>query len=133
MVGRMTTPNLEVRVAARDKVTVLTLIGWLASSNQHLLDESFTDAMRNGACRFVVDLEHVRLSDNSALAVFAYWTSTLHERGGCVVLASPSEESLRVLAVGGMDKYLAIRGTIDEAVKLAKRKTESGRWAPVTV
>lgn len=128
----MTGPVLDIRVTLHGSITVLKPIGWLSATTRPELDSRFRAATDGGGFRIVVDLSSVHFSDNSTLATFAYWRSALNSRGGCLVLASPNGKALRALKTGQLDKYLPICDSVAEALDLAKQKTESGRWAPIT-
>ena len=122
-----------VETARHGAVVVVKPIGWLTDENRGELDAQFAESVDGGAKRFVVDLSSAHFPDNSGLAVFTLWKGRLDDTGGCLVLASPSGSALRALVAGRLNKYLPVCETVAEAVELARQRTASGRWKPVTV
>jgi anti-anti-sigma factor len=124
---------LEIQIRNHGAVALLKPVGWLSSSNRDQIDAAFKAIVANKVTRFVLDLSSVHFSDNDCMVIFAFWKGMLHDSGGCLILASPGGMVLQALIAGGFNKCLPICDTVTEAVELAMRMTESGRWAPVSV
>jgi anti-sigma B factor antagonist len=106
-------------VDRRDGAVVLSLAGELDLYNAEEVRGALVDACADDPAVLVVDLEHVRFIDSTALGVLIEARSRLADGTG-FRLAAPGLETRRALEVSGLDRHFLVHDTVAEALEAAR-------------
>lgn len=88
---------------------VVGVKGELDCATAPILEERLSDLLSDqGNLRIVLDLADMTFVDSSGLSVFITAYRHLCERGGLLSLRRPTESTLRVLEITGLDRILSI-------------------------
>jgi anti-sigma B factor antagonist len=101
-------------VEALEQAVVVRLGGELDLYNADQVRVALDGAIRDGTGRVVVDLAEVEFADSTALGVLLEARSKLSAGG--LLLAAPRDEIKRALEVSGLDRHLAVHGSVDAAL-----------------
>ena len=101
--------ELELRVGAdRRHDGVVHLIGELDLSTAARLRTALRRLYRDGHHSLVLDLSELAFVDSTGLSEFVAALKHCRERGGDVVLRSPTPTTARVLTISGLDRVFTI-------------------------
>ena len=106
-------------VDRRDGAVVVSLTGELDLYNAEEVRGALLDACAGEPQVLVVDLEHVRFIDSTALGVLIEARSRMPDRTG-FRLAAPGLETRRALEVSGLDRHFLVHDTVSEALEAAR-------------
>ena len=96
------------------KAKVVAPKGRLDSATAPALDAKLTALLRGGD-RIVADFANVHYVSSAGLRVLLKATRCAREAGGAFAIAAPQKMVLEVLELGGFDRILPIRPTVEEA------------------
>jgi len=100
---------LVVAVARADDEVVMSLTGELDPHTAPVLREAIDELGPDiGATSLVFDLRNLRFIDSSGLRVVISAHRLMDERGGRLILRSPSATALRILSVTGLADQITI-------------------------
>ncbi len=108
--------SLTVHIPQRGDVAVVSVVGELDLVTAPRLQEHITDLLDRGRSRLVFDLTLVSFCDSTGLATSIHAKSNCDEAGGCVRLAAPQRDVLRILEVCGLSEVLRTYPTVEQAV-----------------
>ncbi|MGW0904912.1 STAS domain-containing protein [Streptomyces sp. NPDC002853] len=109
------TEQFSVVSTPLDDVTVLTLAGEIDLDTSADVRRALA-AVTAPHAHVVVDLRRVTFIDSSAINVFIAAHRDLTEAGGRLRLAGPAESVARTLEIVGIDTFIEILSTLDEAL-----------------
>jgi anti-sigma B factor antagonist len=118
-------PDLQfgVRTAdAGDGVYVVGVRGELDQFNAPELDLELRSLLARDAVRVIVDLAGVTFLDSTAIGVLARWGKALRKASGELVVATDSPHTRKVLEITGLDRMVAVRRTLGEALVEAEHR-----------
>jgi anti-sigma B factor antagonist len=101
---------LIIDVEADGATTVLVLRGELDPHTAPQLRAETARALRDGRHDLVLDLSGLTFIDSSGLRVIINSHKSAAERGGRLVLRSPSQTALRLLDITGLIDHIEISG-----------------------
>jgi len=107
----MAVDELELRVAADSADgtdVVVHLIGELDLSTAGRLRSALHCLYESGTTSLVLDLGELGFVDSTGLSEFVAALKHCRQRGGDVVLRSPTRTTSRVLAICGLDRIFTI-------------------------
>jgi anti-sigma B factor antagonist len=104
-------PLLTIEAHELDGRTCVILTGELDGASAPSLRESLTAFMGELARDLVLDIGELSFIDSSGLALFVEVHKTLDETGHRLTLLHPSPMACRILAIGGLNRYLRIEST----------------------
>jgi anti-anti-sigma factor len=117
--GARSGPGREPAVAdvrEENGATVVRLSGELDLHNADDVRAALEQASANGSARIVVDLSAVEFLDSTVLGVFVQ--AHRRARGDASFrLASPGPEPRRILQVAGVETYLDVHDSLDDALR----------------
>jgi len=93
---------------------VVSLGGELDLYNAEEVRAALLEASAGEPALLVVDLEHVRFMDSTALGVLIEARSRMADRG--FRLAAPGLETRRALEISGLDRHFLVYDTVAEAL-----------------
>ena len=102
--------------AGRTGCVVAELRGELDIASAPVLREELLGLLRPGVSRLVIDLSSVTYADASGIAVLVGTGRRAKLLGGWLRLASPAAEVAKVLSATGLNRHLAIFGTVEDAI-----------------
>jgi anti-sigma B factor antagonist len=105
-------------VERRGDAIVVRLAGELDLYNADEARAAIGDAAEQNPERLVVDLSQVTFVDSTGLGVLVEGRTKLQNRRA-LLLAAPQIETRRALEVSGLDRYLGVHDTLDEALAAA--------------
>lgn len=108
--------SLTVHIQQHGEVAVVSVVGELDLVTAPRLQEHITDLLDRGRSRLVFDLTQVSFCDSTGLATFIRAKNSCDEAGGCVRLAAPQRDVLRILEVCGLVEVLRTYPTVEQAV-----------------
>ena len=104
-------------VDRRDGAVVLSLAGELDLYNAEEVRSALLDACAGEPDLLVVDLEHVRFIDSTALGVLIGAVKRLRSRDGRLTIVNVDDNIAKTFEITGLDQIFPISPTRDEAVK----------------
>ncbi len=107
---------MQVRVEVTDRSVVCRPVGALDSDAAPQFREAM--ALMTPVPRLIVDLSDVPFIDSAALSALVAGIRRLRETGGDVAVCSSRRHISRVLEMVGLDRVVAIAGTIDQAERI---------------
>jgi anti-sigma B factor antagonist len=102
-------------VEEHGEAIVVRLAGELDLYNAGEARTALADASVQAPERLVVDLSEVTFIDSTGLGILVEARTKLKNRRA-LILAAPQLETRRALEVSGLDRYLPVYGTVDEAL-----------------
>jgi anti-sigma B factor antagonist len=87
---------------------VVHIIGELDLATAPTLRETLARLYQDGTTSVVLDLTDLDFVDSTGLSEFVVALKRCRERGGDVVLRSPSRSTARVLTISGLDRVFTI-------------------------
>jgi anti-sigma B factor antagonist len=107
---------LKIRLdAAHPGTRVFCLQGELEISEVGLLKDTLLPEIRRGAC-VVIDLSGLTYMDSAGLGVLIAAYKQAQKAGTILSLAAPPPEVSHVLAITGLDRFLPIARTVEDAL-----------------
>ncbi len=97
-------------------VTVVKVAGQLIVANRHELKQLVTDAVEQGARKFVVDFSDTGYIDSSGLGVLVSLSRKLRDEGGDLRLAGLNADLVSLFELTKLDGLFNITDSVDEAV-----------------
>ncbi|HET9066041.1 MAG TPA: STAS domain-containing protein [Gemmatimonadales bacterium] len=98
-------------------VTVVTVEGQLIVANRQELKQALSDALDDGARKFVVDFGPTAYIDSSGLGALVSVNKKVREAGGELRLAGLNEDLRSLFELTKLDTLFAISATAPEALK----------------
>jgi anti-sigma B factor antagonist len=105
-------------VEQRGEAIVVRLAGELDLYNADDARAAIGEAAAQNPGRVVVDLSQVTFVDSTGLGVLVEGRTKLENRRA-LLLAAPQMETRRALEVSGLDRYLPVHETVDDALAAA--------------
>jgi anti-sigma B factor antagonist len=96
-----------------DGAVVVRLTGELDLHDADEIRAALVQAATGSPRRIVVDLSHVEFVDSTVLGVLIEARSRI---GTSFALAAPQHETRRTLQVSGLDRQLAVRDSVEDAL-----------------
>ncbi len=127
----MDAPGFHIITTVQREVLVLRPAGWLNFANCAELERILDAADKAGHRRVVIDLSASQFLDQMVMSSLVLWKGRLEDRGGRLVLATPSRPAMSALRAGGLHNYLPVGSSLSEALVLARRRISSGRLQSV--
>jgi anti-sigma B factor antagonist len=100
--------ELELKVVAANGHGTIHLTGELDLSSAPKLRQALNELYRNGTDSLILDLSELDFVDSTGLSEFVGALKHCRQRGGDVVLRSPTVTASRVLAICGLDRVFTI-------------------------
>jgi len=100
--------ELELKVVADNGSGTVHLVGELDLSTAPRLRQTLVDLFQGGTHSLVLDLSELGFVDSTGLSEFVGALKHCRNRGGDVVLRSPTPSTARVLAICGLDRVFTI-------------------------
>ncbi len=107
---------MHVRVEITDRSAVCRPVGALDSDAAPQFREAM--ALMASVPRLVIDLSDVPFMDSAALSALVAGIRRVRDEGGDVAVCSSRRHISRVLEMVGLDRVVAIAGTVDEAERM---------------
>jgi anti-sigma B factor antagonist len=102
-------------VEQQGKATIVRLAGELDLYNADEARDALADASEQDPERIVIDLSEISFVDSTGLGVLVAARSKLKNRRA-LLLAAPKPETRRALEISGLDRFLAVHETVEEAL-----------------
>ncbi|MEA2718061.1 MAG: anti-sigma factor antagonist [Actinomycetota bacterium] len=100
--------ELELNVVSLDGHGVVHLVGELDLASAGKLRRTLHDLYQDGIRSLVLDLSRLGFVDSTGLSEFVTALKYCRQRGGDVVLRSPTPSTAKVLAICGLDQVFTI-------------------------
>jgi anti-sigma B factor antagonist len=100
--------DLELKVVSGEGVGTVHLMGELDLSSTPRLRRALTQLYQDGTDSLILDLGELGFIDSTGLSEFVSALKHCRQRGGDVVLRSPTATVTRVLAICGLDRVFTI-------------------------
>lgn len=100
--------ELELKVVAAHGHGTIHLAGELDVSSAPKLRRALSELYRNGTESLILDLSELAFVDSTGLSEMVGALKHCRQRGGDVVLRSPTPTAARVLAICGLDRVFTI-------------------------
>ena len=108
---------MNIDVAQRGRVTVLTLQGALMKDTLDVLDAKFSDCVDGGVSLMVLDMERVPFIDSEGLERILDIVNQIGKRGGDIRVAALNAVCQDVFLVTLMEKFVQVCGDKETAVR----------------
>ncbi len=100
--------ELKLKIVADGGEATVHLVGELDLSSAGNLRRALCGLYHDGASSLVLDLSELAFVDSTGLSEFVIALKHCRERGGDVVLRSPTPVAARVLNISGLDQVFTI-------------------------
>lgn len=100
--------EFELVVTVLEDEAVVSVIGELDFSTAPRFREQILELLKGGISSLVIDVGRLDFVDSSGLGVLVATLKRMRERGGTLMLRSPSANTSKVLEVSGLDKLLLV-------------------------
>ncbi|MHC4914610.1 MAG: STAS domain-containing protein [Planctomycetota bacterium] len=115
----MSDPRLSIETIFHGPVALVRPCGWVARMGYAQLEASLRELESAGHAHVIVDLSAAHFLNSTGLTVFSAVQQKLKERGGCLVLATPSWATKRLLFEAGLYRKLIVCETVSEGLIVA--------------
>ncbi len=95
---------MEISSTIHRRVVVITVSGRIDTSTSTEFEEALEDLIEKGQKNLVMDFGAVDFLSSSGLRVLVTIRKKLHQAGGNIVLATPSERAADSFEIAGLDK-----------------------------
>jgi anti-sigma B factor antagonist len=95
---------MEISSTIHRRVVVVTVSGRIDTSTSTEFEEALEDLIEKGQKNLVMDFGAVDFLSSSGLRVLVTIRKKLHQAGGNIVLATPSERAADSFEIAGLDK-----------------------------
>ncbi|MBF0459085.1 MAG: STAS domain-containing protein [Nitrospirae bacterium] len=107
---------MEVIAEKSDGMDVISLNGRLDASNASALDEKMKDCLSRKPEKVIISLKGLEYVSSAGLRVFLGIAKEIKMAGGKLAFAEPDANVLKVLKMSGLDTFLKIYKSMDDAV-----------------
>ncbi len=104
----MDSGQLELKMVSADGHGTVHLVGELDLSSASKLRNALDGLYRAGTTSLILDLSELAFVDSTGLSEFVGALKHCRQRGGDVVLRSPTRSTAKVLAICGLDRIFTI-------------------------
>ena len=108
---------MDVTVETRDSVAILKIIGKVDLYEGYLLRDRTTQLLRNGTNSLVLLCQDVHYVDSTGLGIIFQASHMAREKGGRVMVVSPSDAFNNVLTSMRVDRYVSVFDTEESALE----------------
>jgi anti-sigma B factor antagonist len=121
---------MSVRIQPHGNAAVVTAERRLVVGNRQALKSAVVHELENGRRTVVIDLGETDLIDSGGLGVLVTLYRQAEELGGVLVLANLSDELSGLLRLTKLDTIFTVAGTIEDALQLARGKSDAPAGDP---
>ena len=107
---------MEIKTHEMNDVRVVDLIGNLDTSTSPDAEAKINELLDAGASKLLINLGKIDYLSSSGLRVFLGAAKRMMASGGSVALCSPNTLVMEILQHSGLDAFLEIKPSLDEAV-----------------
>ena len=108
--------DLDLESTQRGATSILTLRGEVDVYTAPRLRQAIVDLVDAGSPRVVVDMENVDFLDSTGLGVLVEGWKRARARESDLAVVATQDKILKIFDITGLNKWLAIHRTVDEAV-----------------
>ena len=108
---------MEIIEEIQDDINIYRLKGRLDSNTSQRLEEKLFQAISDGSKRMIVDFKDIDYISSAGLRVVLKAFKALQREDGRIILCSMQEYVREIFEVTGMDSFVPILDTMDEALK----------------
>lgn len=105
-----------MRTRKLGEFVIIEMEGALNFESAEQLRLTLDHADHASASHFVLDLTQVPFLDSTAIGVMVAGHNRLSDAGGGLRVAGPQRDVARILKAGGLDRYIKVFPTVDQAV-----------------
>ena len=106
---------MDLRIENQRDLIVLRVAGDLSSFVCKELEDAVTSALEDRPSKIVLDIEKVEFAGSAALRVFLTLAKKGRSESIAVVIVAPTPEVAEVFQITGLEKYLTIVSSTEEA------------------
>ena len=108
---------MEIIEEKHEAISIFKLNGRLDSNTSQGFEKKIFDAISDGSKNMIVDFKDLDYISSAGLRVILKATKALNREEGKIMLCSMQDYVKEVFEIAGFDSFLAIVGTMDEALK----------------
>ena len=108
---------MEIIEEKHEAISIFKLNGRLDSNTSQGFEKKIFDAISDGSKNMIVDFKDLDYISSAGLRVILKATKALNREEGKIMLCSMQGYVKEVFEIAGFDSFLAIVGTMDEALK----------------
>lgn len=94
----------------------IALTGSLDAPGAMAIEEQFRDRLKERGGNVILDMSGLDYMSSYGLRMILMSAKTLHDKGGGLYLAAPTNRVLEVIKVAGYDTMFPVYETVDEAI-----------------
>lgn len=117
---------MEVRVAVKNGIHILTVEGDLDMYNTPVLKDAFTQIIDKDASKLLLNLEGVEYLDSSGVAVLLYIHATSSKRHIPFYISGIREQPSKVLELTKLINYLPLTRSLNNGIAKLTSKIIAG-------
>ncbi len=118
----MSDPRLKVETIFHGPTAIVRPCGWVARVGYAQLEARMMELAARGQNRIILDLSAAHFLNAAGLEMFRSIQDSLEEDGGCLVLATPSWATKRLLFEVGLYRRLNICETVSEGLIVVSQR-----------
>jgi anti-sigma B factor antagonist len=108
---------VEIIEEIQDGIKIFRLKGRLDSNTSPELEDKLFQAISDGSKKIIVDFEDIDYTSSAGLRVVLKASKTLGREDGRLILCSMHKYIREIFKTTGIDKFVQILDTMDEALK----------------
>lgn len=100
--------TFDINVTTSGDKAEIAVVGELDFHSAPQLRETIVELVSQGVVDVIVDLSRLEFIDSSGLGILVAARNRTAERGGSLLLRSPSAQTSRVLEISGLNRLLSV-------------------------
>ena len=108
---------MEIIEELQDDINIYRLKGRLDSNTSQSFESKLFEAISGGSKKFIVDFEHLNYISSAGLRVIYKANKAITGEGGRIVICSMQKFAREIFEITGIDFFVPILDTMDEALK----------------
>jgi len=107
---------MKVTRADKEGVAILRLTGEFDSFETDEVRQNFEKCLKEGRRQLILDLSGMTFANSTTIAYLVTAQKRAKETGGSLLIAEPGDFLRKTLKTLGLDRLLALRDSVDDAI-----------------
>ncbi len=104
-------------VSPQSDIVLVRINGPLDTVASFSFHEKMNDLIKNGAYKFIIDLEQLEYISSAGIGVFPGMAMELHKKRGGIVFINVSHKTYKLFEMIGLTTILSIKDSLEDAIQ----------------